>query len=98
RLRACEVVGLRELLVNVVQLPGVVIETGAARGQPRQSAVQTPGDPAVVVERAVAEHLEVLGDSPAWCGLVAEGVGHADALDGLLRDTVDFAGFGDAGD
>jgi hypothetical protein len=51
-----------------------------------------------VVERAVAEHLEVLGDSASRRSLVAEGVGHADALDGLLRDAIDLAGFGDAGD
>ena len=40
-----EVVGLGEVLLDVVQLPGVIVETRAARGQPRQPAVQTPGDP-----------------------------------------------------
>ena len=60
--------------------------------------MQTSCDPAVVIERTVAEHLEVLGDPPAECRLVAEGVGHADALDGRLRHPIDLTGFGDASD
>ena len=35
--------------------------------------MQTSCDPAVVIERTVAEHLEVLGDLPAGCRLVAKG-------------------------
>jgi hypothetical protein len=39
------VVRLRKVLLNVVKLPGVVVEAGTAGRQPGQPAMQTSGDP-----------------------------------------------------
>src|SRR3954466_15841898 len=58
--------------------------------------MQTSGDPAVVIERAIAEHLEVLCDSSTRRILVVERIGHADALDRLLWHAVHFTRLGDA--
>jgi hypothetical protein len=93
RLRGRQIVGLREVLVNVVELPPVLVEARAAGRQPRQPAVQASGDPPVVIERPVAEHLEVLCDSAAGCILVREGVCHADSFDRLLRHAVHLTWF-----
>jgi hypothetical protein len=53
-----------------------------------------------VVDRPVAEHFEVLRLSLGRCVgvLLGEGVGHADAFDRLLGDTIDHYRCLDAGD
>src|SRR5499426_604059 len=97
RLLGGEVVRLGKVLLDVVKLPGVLVEADAARRDPRRLAVQTSGDPPVLIERAVAEHLEVLRDAAARRVLGGEGVGHADSLDRPLAHTVHRAGLADAG-
>src|SRR5499427_1490487 len=97
RLLGGEVIRLGKVLLDVVKLPGVLVEADAARRDPGRLAVETSGDPSVVVERAVAEHLEVLRDTAARRLLRGEGVGHADSLDRPLADPVHHARFGDAG-
>ena len=69
----------------------VWIRPDAAGHVPRRAHHLGARDPAVVVDRAVAEHLEVLG---VMCRrgvrvLLVEGVHHADALDRALLDAID---------
>jgi hypothetical protein len=78
-------VRLAEILVDVVQLPGVGIEGCRPRRLPRQLAVAASGHSCVVIESAIAEHLEVLGRATPVRLRVFLRVDHADALDGLLR-------------
>ena len=54
-----EVVGLAEVLVHVVEFPHVVLQRRQRHHQPRDR-VPRAGDPAFVVDAAVAEHLEIL--------------------------------------
>jgi hypothetical protein len=55
--------------------------------------VEGTGQPALVIGRPVAEHLEVLGGVP-FLGLgIGEGVEQADALHGRQRRAVDHCGF-----
>ena len=95
RLRRGQVVGLRKVFFDVVQLPGVVIKAGGAGHLPREFPVAAPRDPAVVIDGAVAKHLEVLGDPLALCIGMFPGVVHRHAFDGALVDTVDFDRLGD---
>src|SRR3954452_19136949 len=67
----------------------VEIARAPAYGHPGEPAVAGCGDPAVLVERAVSEHLEVLDVSRARRLRIVERVHHADALDRLLPDAVD---------
>src|SRR5262245_3500528 len=60
--------------------------------------MQAPGDPAVMIDSAIAKHLEILRDAAARLVLAVEGVGHADAFDRLLRHAVHHARLSDAGE
>ena len=82
-----QVVRLRPVGVGVVQLPGVVGERRQRRHYPRRRVTGDRG-PALVVDAAVAEHLEVLRLAPLGRGRVVEAVAHAHALDRLLLDAV----------
>jgi len=63
------------------------------------------GDPTIVIDGAVADHLEILRISLRWgIGIrLIKGVGHAHAFDWLLLDTIhrirsrDASGFEDCG-
>ena len=92
-----EILRLGEIGRDVVQLPVV---TGDDVG--RRLGAQLPGDghgrggrhPAVVINGAVAEHLEILGRAPGGrvgVGLVP-GVSHADSVHRPLLDAVDGVG------
>ncbi len=86
-----EVVRLRPVGVGVVELPDVVVEgrhDGVDAGLPRRAVLGHRG-PALVVDAAVAEHLEVLRLVALGGVGVVEAVGHADALDRLLLHPVD---------
>ena len=84
-----EVVRLAPVLCGVVEFPDVVVESRdfLAEKKPRRLV---PGDrgPALVVDAAVAEHLEVLRLMPVRRIGVVERVQHADALDRLLLHAV----------
>ncbi len=84
-----QVVRLAPVLVGVVELPDVVVEGGhlLADEQPGRLVPRHRG-PALVVDAAVAEHLEVLRLVPLGRLGVVERVQHADALDGLLLHAV----------
>ena len=60
----------------------------------RPDRMKGDGLPAAVVDRAGAEHLEVLRLVPLRCACVVEAVQHADALDGALVHAVDRNRFG----
>ena len=55
-----QVVRLAPVRVGVVELPDVLVETGQFFGREPRCRVAGHGRPAVVVDAAVAEHLEVL--------------------------------------
>src|SRR5437667_6694506 len=82
-----EIVGQAEVRPGVVQLPGVLLERRPWLELPRR-AVDGAGEPAVVVDRPIAEDLEVLGGVPARRLGVREGVGQAHAFDGGLDRSV----------
>ena len=98
-----QVVAFGVVLVHVVQLPVVGLDIhqhlvgnggaklaallgglGEARARPRADR-----PPAVVVDRAVAEHLEVLGVVVAGRSRLVEGVGEADPVDRRLGHAAD---------
>ena len=82
-----EVVRLRPV-VGAVELPDVVVEGGHLGGHPRDAVPRHRG-PALVVDPAVAEHLEVLRRPPVLGARVVERVRHRDAVQRLLLDAVD---------
>ena len=88
----CEVVRLAPVGVGVVELPGVVGERRQRQPLDPRRGVPRDGGPALVVDAAVAEHLEVLRHVAFRRVAVVEGVAHAHALVGLLVDAVDRLG------
>ena len=101
-----EVLGLREVVGEVVELPGVLLRVVGSGREPRhRRRRQVPrdpvelagGPPAVLVDRPVADDLEVLHGVALRCVRVLEGVEEARALHRLLRGPVHDLGLGDAG-
>ncbi len=91
----CEVACLAPVGAGVVELPDVRLERGQLLDDPRDR-VTSHGGPALVVDAAVAEHLEVLR-LPAVGGIgLVERVPHADAVDRPLLDPVHEARLRDA--
>ena len=89
-----EVVGLRPVLVQVVELPGVLVgrpleDAGRQSRDPRGARAHGAGKPALVVDAAASERVEVLGLQAALGGWIVEGVGQAHAVDRVLGNTVD---------
>ena len=94
------VLGLREVVGDVVELPAGRVERGERLRRDRLAeslaglGERRPGPgadrpPAVVVDRPVAEHLEVLRVVVGLRLRVVEGVGEADAVHGRLADAPD---------
>ena len=83
---------------GVVQLPDIVVEGGQLdlSGLPRRSVSGHRG-PALVVDAAVARHLEILRLAPLGRLGVVERVQHADAFDRALLHAVDEDRLGQAG-
>lgn len=84
-----QVVGLRPVGGQVVQLPDVVLEAAFRIGD------HLPGDavpghrhPALVIDATVAAHLEVLSGTPVRSIGGSKRVAHAGALDRLLLNAV----------
>ena len=82
-----KVLGHAEVFRDVVELPGVIDELVLDLAPRLQ--VDGPGEPAVVIDAPVAEHLEVLDLVTAWGLGVVPGIGHTHALDGTLGGAVD---------
>ena len=102
-----EVVGFGEILLEVVELPAVGIELdqlvvadriseATARFHKRAAGPGAHGSPAIVIERAVAKHLEVLGEMAVRCGGIGEAGGQRETLDRALGDALDRCGGLDA--
>ena len=95
RVRGGEIVGTTEVIAGIIQLPEIRFERAAWLGLPG-GLVDDAGEPAVVVNRAVAGDFEVLGG--AGGGLdVAETGEQAFAFDGDLRGAVDDLWLGQPG-
>ena len=99
-LRGSQVVGLREVLRHVVELPDVVVEGGVgieAVVVHRADGVERHRLPSVVEDGPGAEHLEVLGHvrGRGVRTLGTEQVGEAGAVDAGLGDALDVRGRGD---
>ena len=79
-----EVVALREVLGDVVELPTFFgsVELTGAEAVPRNATVEARGDPPVVVKRPVAKHLEVLRDALARGLGVVKAVLHGHPING----------------
>ena len=60
-----------------------------AQGSVRQHHHAAAGAPAVMIDRAVAEHLEILRVARRLGIRIVEAVGHANALDRFLRGPID---------
>ncbi|MFN9945149.1 MAG: hypothetical protein ACK56I_37345, partial [bacterium] len=90
-----EVVGLAEVLVDVVKLPWGFLEIHVAAERFPREPVFAARHPAVVVDRAVRGQFEVLRRPPVLRRGVVERVEHAHAFDRLLQDAVDDLRFGD---
>ena len=90
-----KVVGLAEVLVHIVELPHVLGERAAWCGLPG-GLVDGAGEPAVVVDGTVADHLEVLGLAGVGGFSIGERIVHGHALDGALLDAVHHARRGHA--
>ena len=93
-----EVLRLREVVRQVVQLPHVLLGVPLARGErgerrrrevPRGLVEARARPPAVLVHRPRADHLEVLLRVPLLGGRVVERVEEARAVHRLLLDPVD---------
>ena len=88
-----EVLRLAPVLVGVVELPDVIVERRGLFLRPRVGVPRHRG-PALVIDAAVAEHLEVLRLVPLRRLGVVERIEHADAFDRRLRDAVHRERFG----
>src|SRR5580698_8272986 len=93
-----QIVRLTPVFVGVVELPNVVVERrGYLAYKNPWRFMSCDRGPALVVNTAVAEHLEVLR-LVLLCSLcVVERISHADALDGMLLDAIDEDRLGQAG-
>src|SRR5262249_49906365 len=98
RLPGGEVVGLTEILVDFVKLPSNAVHIVSRELEfPGNSSAEGGGDPAIVVDGPVAEHLEILR-RVATLGLrLIEGIDHAHAFDWLLGQAIYNGGRGDSG-
>ncbi|MNO70257.1 hypothetical protein D3C76_611320 [compost metagenome] len=92
-----EVVGLAEVFVDVVQLPGGLIHVELFAVRIPRRGTNRGGEPAVLVDATVAEQLEHLATAAILGLRVVEAVQHADAIHGLLRHAVEYARRLDAG-
>jgi hypothetical protein len=93
-----KVAGVAEVGGHVVELPDVPVERhGAGRGSQAVLAVACARPPAVVVDGAGADELEVLRRVPVLGVRVVEGVDHAHPIHRLLIDAVDARRRWDAG-
>ena len=97
-----DVLGLAEVLVEVIELEHLVVERvgiGGSHDFPWRAVNLGAQQPAFMIQGPLAKHLEVLRLVPGWFPgvLGVEGVGEARAFNGRLLDTVHRFGRGDAG-
>ena len=93
-----EIASLGPVGRRVVELPDVVVERHHLAGDDPGRAVLGDRGPALVVDPAVADHLEVLRRARVRCVGVVEAVGHAHAVQRHLLLAVDEVGLREPGD
>ena len=71
----------------MVEVPG-----RSAHRLPREPTVSRGGNPAIFVERAISEHLEVLDVARAHSFGIVKAVNHANTFDRLLFHAIHFDG------
>ncbi len=103
RMLVGDVLGLAEVRVQVVEFEHLVVERvgiGGTKGFPRRAVHLGAEQPALMIQRPLAHHLEVLGLVPRRCLGVfrVKRVGEARAFDRRLLDAVYRFGRRDAGD
>ncbi len=93
-----QILRLRPVLRRVVQLPDIVVECDRLDLPclPR-CAVLGDGRPALVVDAAIAEHLEVLGFMPICRPRIIERIGHAHAFQRTLQHAIHHQGLRQSG-
>ena len=93
-----QIAGLTPIVIGVIELPNVVIEGGKLNGAgfPGGSVACNRG-PALVIDAAVANHLEVLGFMPLGCILFIKGIEHAHAFQRFLLHPIHEQGLGQSG-
>src|SRR5262249_36846633 len=84
-----DVVGLREVFGDVVQLPHVAVEPGGlACGHPRNSMARR-GKPTILVDRPISHHLKILNGANLRRICSIKGGQEGDSLYGFLLYAVD---------
>src|SRR5262245_18533195 len=72
----------------------IEVTCGTAQSDPRKPAMAGGGNPAVLVERAVTEHFEILNVPRLSRFGIIEAINHAYAFDRLLLYTIDLCRLG----
>src|SRR5271169_4472582 len=98
-----QIVRLRPVFVEVVQLPFVLIWSPFEHflrqtGNPRRARPKRGRYPTVMVDGAAAHNLEVLRLVARLGFCIAKGLAEADTIDRILRNAVDHARWSDAQD
>ena len=98
-----EVLGLTEVLVQVVEFEDLVVQRigiGGAHDLPWRAVHLCAQQPAFVIQGPLAEHLEILGLVSRRClgVLLVEGIGQARAFERCLFDAIHHLGRGNAAD
>ena len=98
-----EVVGLAPVLVEIVELPDVLVRrplpnAGRQPRNPWDAAAHDASHPTVVIDGAAAHDFEILGEQLTLRRRIAERIGETDAVDRVLLDAVHRAGRRDADD
>ncbi len=92
----CHIFVLRPVFAQIVQLPWPArrVRVTLTAVVPRHTHDLAACDPAVVIDRVITKHLEVLRlmRRSSVFVLLVEGVGHTHAFDRLLRNTVHYFG------
>ena len=93
-----QIAGLTPVVIGVIELPNVVIEGGELNGAGFPGgAVTGDSGPALVINTAVANHLEILGFMPLGCILFIEGIEHAHAFQRFLLHPIHEQRLGQSG-
>ena len=96
RILGGDVLRLRPV-VGAVELPDILVERRRRIGLPRRSMLRHRR-PTLMIDAAIAHHLEILDGMSLGRLRVAEGGRHADALERRLRDPVDEGWLGQSRD
>src|SRR6185437_1381605 len=88
RMAGREIFGLAEVFLDVIELPAIVGKVRGPPGYPGQPSMAATGNPSLIVNGSIAKHFEILDGACAVRVRLIKAVGHADALDWPLGNTV----------